>query len=272
MIPEITCHRIFVVLIQNILSQSTHNFIMKTLRFLLLLFLAISMGFLEMSMVVPGSEGSDFAILPDLRVSAIATPGGLCQGNESKVRVTITNSQMAGVKAKIPVILYVSQQGQQPKSYVGYVSGIGAKDNYGQPVWFNNVEISGTNSVTLKASVNPDQEIEESVYKNNTKVITAKPKNVACGQAPVAQGYPLTVYAQAQGQGGPISGAQITITKSTGQSFSGITGDDGKAVIANLPSGACNIKLVKQGYNDATTYFVMTSYATNKTVTMYPQS
>lgn len=130
------------------------------------------MSFTSSDSVDLNSSGS-YALLPDLQISQIATPGGLCKGNLNKVRVNITNSQMVAVKVKIPVILYVSQQGEQPSSYVGYLDGgIGPNSNYGQPVWFNNVVIPQTGKgVTLKAVVNPDQDIHESNYKNNTKII-----------------------------------------------------------------------------------------------------
>ena len=227
-----------------------------------------------MSFSNPNSS-KELAILPDLKVSAIATPGGLCKGNESKVRVSITNSQMAGVKVKIPVILYVSQNGERPSSYVGYLeSGIGPNANSGQPVWFNNVVIPATNkTVTLKAVVNPDHEIEESAPNNNTKVITAKVTK-ACGQAPQpAQGATLTVTAYV----GPwnnsnytgLPQAAVTIVKS-GQTYTGTTGSNGKATFPNLPAGQCNITVVKQGYQNGTKVFNMSTYNNNTNVAMAP--
>ena len=119
---------------------------------------------------------------PDLRISAIATPGGLCAGNENKVRVNVQNSsQLAGVRQKIPVILFVSQPPGQPTSYVGHLEqGIGPQSN--QPVWFHNVVVPNTGGATLKAVVNPDQEIEESNYTNNDRIQQVRVANV-CGQA-----------------------------------------------------------------------------------------
>ena len=86
--------------------------------------------FLFSSVQVFGSSAK-----PDLKVSKITTVGGLCIGNKNKVRVTVINTQMAGVKKKIPVILYVSVSGHPSSSYVGYLnSGIGPNNNSGLPV------------------------------------------------------------------------------------------------------------------------------------------
>jgi len=119
---------------------------------------------------------------PDLRVSQIMTPGGLKQGDCNKVRVNVTNSQQAGVTGEIVVILFISQNGQQPTSYVQTFENIGPNDNYGQPVWFHNIPLGGTTTVTIRAKVNPDFLIEESVFNNNDKI---KDFNVAgsCGSS-----------------------------------------------------------------------------------------
>ena len=112
------------------------------------------------------------AAKPDLKVSAIATPGGICSQN--KVRVTVVNSQQAGVSDPIPVILTVSQPPNQPTAHVGTLeNGIGPNANSGLPVWFHNIPVQANGGpVTLRAHVNPDLEVEESVYNNNTKVVT----------------------------------------------------------------------------------------------------
>jgi hypothetical protein len=225
---------------------------------------------IAMSFSNPNSSTSP-AVLPDLKVSAIATPGGLCKGNESKVRVSITNSQMAGVKVNVPVILFVSQSGEKPSSYVAYLEGgIGPNANSGQPVWFNNVVIPATNkTVTLKAVVNPDHEIEESVPNNNTKIITAKVTK-ACGvTAPVAQGAKLemTIYQGAWNysnyQG--VSEALITVTKN-GQNYTGTTGNNGKYTFPSIPKGMVSIKVEKQGYQTVTQNYNMPTYTAKKNI------
>jgi hypothetical protein len=236
----------------------------------------VAMSFTSSSTEV-SSAGAELALLPDLRVSQISTPGGLCQGNLSKVRVSITNSQMAAVKVKIPVILYVSQQGQQPSSYVAYLEkGIGPNANYGQPVWFSNVTIPATGSrVTLRAVVNPDQEIQESAYNNNSKIVQARVTKV-CGQTTQPpQGATLTVTAYEDGSWNfgnyqAVAGAAVTIVKN-GQTYTGTTGSNGKASIANLPSGSCNITVTKPGYQTASRSYMMSSYNNNVNIAMIDQ-
>lgn len=229
---------------------------MKIFKFLSVLLSLSAMAFMTMSFtsvdVLSSSNSTllDAAILPDLKVSAISTPGGLCVGNKSKVRVSITNSQMAGVKVDIPVILFISQNGYS-KSYVGKLKGIGPKSNYGQPVWFNNVVIDNNSTVTIKAVVNPDHDVFESVANNNTKIIKAKVKG-NCNQpaAQQAANMIVTVYKAGTwsgGQGQPISGANVTVTKN-GQNYSGTSGNNGKVTINGVPKGSCKIKVTKSGY------------------------
>ncbi|NND35265.1 MAG: hypothetical protein HKN76_21940 [Saprospiraceae bacterium] len=226
---------------------------MKTLKFLSFFFSLGALAMLAMSFTNQTSFESQAltALRPDLKVSAIATPGGLCIGKDSKVRVSITNSQMVGVKVDIPVILFVSQNGYS-KSYVGKLKGgIGPNANSGQPVWFKNVEIKNNSKVTLKAVVNPDHEIFESVPNNNTKIIYARVKG-NCGQASPAQAANMivTVYKDGTwsgGQGQPISGATVTVTKN-GQNYTGTSGNNGKATINSVPKGYCKIKVQKNGY------------------------
>ncbi len=252
---------------------------MKTLKlfsiFLSLVLISLAaMSFTSTDSVSLDHTGSN-ALLPDLKVSQIATPGGLCKGNLSKVRVSITNSQMIGVKEKIPVILFVSQQGSPPSSYVGYLEkGIGPNANSGQPVWFNNVVIPETGTVTLRAVVNPDQEIQESRYNNNTKIIQARVSRV-CGEATQpAQGATLTVTAYTgdwnYGNYTGVPGATVTVVKS-GQTYTGTTGSNGKATIPNLPTGMCNITVTKPGYENGTKSFMMSSYPNNTNISMVPQ-
>ena len=230
---------------------------MKTFKLLTVLLGLSAMAFMTMSFTsidILTSNESDLleaAILPDLRVSAISTPGGLCKGNKSKVRVSITNSQMAGVKVDIPVILFISQNGYS-HSYVGKLKrGIGPRANSGQPVWFNDVVIDNTSQVTIKAVVNPDHEIHESVWNNNTKVVKVKVKG-DCNQPTTQQAAKMivTVYKSGTwsgGQGQPISGATVTVTKN-GQNYSGTSGNNGKATINGVPKGSCKIRVIRSGY------------------------
>ena len=249
---------------------------MKTLKlfysvFGLFILALIAMSFTGSHLTLIESD----IILPDLRVSNISTPGGLCKGSKSKIRVTVTNSSMGAAKGNIPVILYISQSGQTPKSYVGYVQGgLGPNSNYGKPVWFSNVPIASTGQVTLKALVNPDFDIEESVYNNNTKIIRA---NVSkdCGQeTQPSQGATLTVTAYVDGQWNysnytPVSSASVTIVKN-GQTYTGTTASNGKATFPNLPTGQCNITVAKAGYQNGTKVFTMSSYNNNTNVAMAP--
>ncbi len=248
---------------------------MKTLKILSFFFAVVLVSLATMSFTVTETNTeSSLALLPDLRVSAIATPGGLCKGNENKVRVSITNSQMIGVKEKIPVILFVSQEGSQPSSYVGYLEkGIGPNANSGQPVWFNNVVVPDINkSVTLKAVVNPDQEIQESRYNNNTKIINARVTKI-CGQAaPVAAGANLemTIYKEGTWSGGNyqgISGALVTVTKS-GQNYTGTTNNNGKYTFPSIAKGSVSIKVEKQGYQTVTQSYMMPTYNAKKNIGM----
>jgi hypothetical protein len=258
--------------LQIIINLQKDSHIMKTLKLLSFIFGLAVVSLVTMSFRSAGTQSVSSALLPDLRVSAIATPGGLCQGNESKVRVSITNSQMIGVKQKIPVILYVSQQGEQPKSYVGYLEGgIGPNANSGQPVWFNNVAIPAVNkNVTLKAVVNPDQEIQESKYNNNTKIINAKVVK-ACGQAPTAvagASLEMTVYKDGTWQAGNYQGihsAQVTVTKS-GQTYTGTTNNNGKYTFPAIPKGMVSIKVEKQGYQTVTQSYNMPTYPAKKNI------
>ena len=214
-------------------------------------------------------------LLPDLRVSNISTPGGLKSGTCSKIRVTVTNSSMAAAKGNIPVILFVSQNGQQPSSYVGYVQGgLGPNANYGKPVWFSNVNIPATGNVTLKAVVNPDFDIQESVTNNNTKIIRARVSRSCGSTTQPAQGATLTVTAYVAGQWNysnytPVPGAHVTIVKS-GQTYQATAGNNGKATFPSIPTGMCSITVTKPGYQTGTKSFMMSSYNNNTNVAMVP--
>jgi len=175
----------------------------------------------------------------------------LCAGNENKVRVNVQNSsQLAGVRQKIPVILFVSQPPGQPTSYVGHLEqGIGPQGN--QPVWFHNVVVPNTGGATLRAVVNPDQEIEESNYTNNDRIQQVRVANV-CGQASSPPpGYKMTVYVYksgtwSAGSGQHVSNANVAITCGT-FSGSGTTATNGTTQILNVPKSPpiCNIAVSK---------------------------
>ena len=244
---------------------------MKTIRFIpiTLLFASIfliGMSFTDGPVSKVNNENNLEALKPDLRISAIATPGGLCKGNDSKVRVTVTNSQMAGVKNKIPVILFVSQNGSKPSSYVAYLNkGIGPNANYGLPVWFKNVKIPNTGTVTLKAKVNPDLDIQESNYNNNQKITKVKVGKV-CGQAPApATGGKLTVTAYEDGQWNygnytAIPQATVTIKKSNQTIATGTTGSNGKYTFNTIPKGYIKIEVAKSGCPSASRNYNMPTY------------
>jgi len=209
---------------------------------------------------------------PDLRVSSIRTPGGLCAGNENKVQVTVTNGSMAAVTQPISVILFVSQAGQQPTSYVGTLpNGIGPNDNYGQPVWFYNVVVPVTGQVTLKATIPADQGILESNYGNNDRIQNANVTKV-CGAPPTppaGANLTVTVYKAGTWQGGQytaISGANVAVTCGGGFSGSGVTGANGKASIPAVPKGMCTINVSKPGCPPNSSSFNMPMYDTNRNV------
>ncbi|NND08086.1 MAG: hypothetical protein HKN87_17030 [Saprospiraceae bacterium] len=221
-------------------------------------------------------ESSDIhtlVIKPDLRVSRISTPGGLCAGIKNKVRVTVTNSQMAGVKKKIPVILFVVQNGQPTTSYVGHsTSGIGPNSNSGIPVYFNNVVVAKTGNVTLRAVVNPDQELLESVYNNNTRVQRVRVARRCNAAKPAVTGKNLTVTMYKSGtwyagSGDPISGVQVKVRKNGSTIGTGTTAANGKVTIPNIPIGKVTFEITKNGcvaeyYNGYNSYG-MPGYNTN---------
>ena len=203
---------------------------------------------------------------PDLKVSAIATPGGLCAGEQGKVRVTVTNGSMAAVSQPIPVILFVSQPPNQPTSFVGNLpNGIGPNDNYGKPVWFNNVVVPSAGQVTLRAVVNPDQQVEESNYNNNSRIQNANVKDCAAPK-PTGANLSVTVYKPGTWQAGQyqaVSGANVQVT---GGSFngSGVTGANGKALIESVPKGSTNIQVSKPGCRaTANRSYMMPTYNAN---------
>lgn len=209
---------------------------------------------------------------PDLRVSSIRTPGGLCAGNENKVQVSVTNTSLVGVQQPISVILFVSQDGQQPTSYVGTLpNGIGPNANYGQPVWFHNVVVPATGQVTLKATIPADQGILESDYTNNHRVRKVNVTRV-CGAAPTPRpgaSLTVTVYKTGTWRGGQytaISGANVAVTCGGGFSASGTTGADGKTFFPSVPRGMCTINVAKAGCPPKSSSYLMSTYDTNRYV------
>lgn len=253
---------------------------MKTFRFLLSFAGLFLLGFFVMSFnsVDPVPKSSELALKPDLRVSTIATPGGLCVRPNNKVRVNITNSQMAAVKDKIPVTLFVSPEKGQPSSYLAYLEkGIGPKDNYGKPVWFNNVKLDYGGKITLRAVVNIDKEIEESNLNNNDKIskVTAK-DNCGGGNAynNNNQGARLEVTAYVNGtwQGGNyqgVNGAIVTVVKN-GQSYEpDDSTNNGKYIFNSIPKGMCKINITKQGYAPVYNHsYNMPTYTAKKNIPM----
>lgn len=243
----------------------------KLFTFLIALF-SLSLGNMSFS---ADKKTEEMALLPDLRVSKIATPGGLCKGNDSKVRVTITNPSMAAAKGTISVILYVSQKGQKPSSYVASISGgLGPNSNYGKPVWFKNVKIPATGQVTLKALVNPDQEIHESVYNNNTKIQKAKVAK-QCGQTgTVAQGgaqLQVTTFAEGQWNNSnytPVTSVTVRVKKNGQTIAQGVTNHQGKYTFSSIPKGMCQIQVQKNGYQTETMSYNMPTYNAKKNIAM----
>jgi len=128
---------------------------------------AVSCAAIVGSLSLPVAQAQQ---LPDLRISAISTPGGIC--NQQDVRVTVVNSQQVGVSESIPVILTVSQPPNQPFAVVGNLAnGIGPNANSGRPLFFRDLNIDTNGGpITLKAHVNPDLEIQETVFNNNVRV------------------------------------------------------------------------------------------------------
>ena len=204
---------------------------------------------------------------PDLTVSSISTPGGLCAGEPGKVRVTVTNGSMAGVIKPIPVKLVVSQSPFPNVFFEGFLSnGIGPNDNSGQPVWFNDVLVPSPGTATLKAQVNPDQQVEESNYNNNSRIQTITVKDCNKKQP---KGANLTVTVYKPGPWQPRKYEAITAAKvevECGPLFksSGETGSDGKVLIESVPQGPCTIRVSRKNclFPNVMSY-IMPSYNAN---------
>lgn len=244
---------------------------MKTITFYSSLLVLIALGTIIMSFTTPGALVDNMAILPDLRVSQVATPGGLCVRPNNKVRVTVTNSQMVAVKDKISVTLFVSPKQGNPTSYVGYLEkGIGPKDNFGKPVWFNDVKLDYEGEVTIRAIVDHVKEIEETNDKNNEKITKVKVKNCG-GNTAAVQGARLEVTAYADGtwSGGnyqAINGATVKVVRN-GQTYNpDQTTSNGKYIFNSIPKGMCKISVIKTGYQNVEQSYNMPTYTAKKNI------
>ncbi len=121
---------------------------------------------------------------PDLSISAIATPGGLCKGTRNRVRVTITNSQQYGTSKVIPVEIKIIQPPYQPITVRSKLkNGIGPNANNGQVVWFNNVPIAGTTPLQIKGWVNKSKQVRETNYNNNRKTLKVNHISSSCSSS-----------------------------------------------------------------------------------------
>ena len=109
---------------------------------------------------------------PNLGISDIATPGGICK--KKRIRVSIVNSsQTVGTNDKIPVKITVETPNKK-FSRVEYRNGIGPNTKSGQPVWFNNLPIDTTvDKIKITAHVNHKKAVTESNYNDNKEVHTA---------------------------------------------------------------------------------------------------
>ena len=109
---------------------------------------------------------------PNLGISDIATPGGICK--KKRIRVSIVNSsQTVGTNDKIPVKITVETPNKK-FSRVEYRNGIGPNTKSGQPVWFNNLPIDTTvDKIKITAHVNHKKAVKESNYNDNKEVHTA---------------------------------------------------------------------------------------------------
>lgn len=182
---------------------------------------------------------------PDFRVSYVTASGGLCEGTQNKVRVTVTNNGNSGYKQDIPVRLAVSQKGSKTQYYIGKVRrGFSGRDSRGKAVWFHNIKIKNQEKVTLTAEVNYDKSVTETAYGNNRKSTTVKPKG-KCGESVAQTGKTLSVKVFDTPSSPPRTGLYVEVRKG---SFvkAGNTGNAGTAYLKPIPTGSYNV-LVRQG-------------------------
>jgi hypothetical protein len=149
---------------------------------------------------------------PDLRVTAINTPGGVCRGNANKVQASVQNSQMIGIGQPVLVTLHIQFPGGGQGQYQSTIqSGIGPGGN--QPVWFNNVSLPNDGAYTFTVTADPANSIIESV-ENNNSLSASRTVQTACASPT----YKLTIKVFEHGtwQGGQgqwIQGAIVTLQK-----------------------------------------------------------
>lgn len=201
--------------------------------------MAISISMLTLT----GRVGAQGFQKPDLRVAAIDTPGGLCKGNENKIRATIQNSQNIGIKAPVKVLLRIQFPNGGQGQYTTIIqTGIGPQGN--QPAWFNNVNLPDTGTYVFTVFADPENTIAETVENNNTRSLR-RDATKPCGQAVAPQTYLLTVrvYESGTWQGGQgqwIQGATVKLKKEYDSSFpeqTATTNSSGQ-VTFNVAAGA----------------------------------
>jgi len=178
---------------------------------------------------------------PDLRVTAIDTPGGLCVGNENKIRATIQNSQNIGIRGPVKVLLRIQFPNGGQGQYTTIIqTGIGPNGN--QPAWFNNVSLPNTGTYNFTVFADPEDTITETVENNNDRSLRRAAEKT-CGQPPAPQTYTLTVrvYENGTWQGGQgqwIQGATVTLKKEYDSSFAPLTATTNSAGQANFTVAA----------------------------------
>lgn len=226
------------------------------------------------------TSSNAYAQLPDLRVAAINTPGGLCQGNTNKIQATIQNSQYFAASAPILVILRVQfPNGGQGSYQTTIPTGIGP--NGTQPAWFNNVSLPNTGNYSFTVIVDPQNQIAETVENNNSRSLSRSVTSI-CGQAPAVQTYILTVRVYkvgtwSAGQGQWIQGATVTLSNPNDSGFATVTAttnSSGQAIFNNVPASKpgkpYTISASKsgcqpvQGTTGSTQSFLMGAYNTTR--------
>ncbi|MEW6210658.1 MAG: CARDB domain-containing protein [Acidobacteriota bacterium] len=199
------------------------------------------------------SAGAQGGQKPDLRVTGIRTPGGLCIGNTNKIQAYVQNTQNIGISKPVTVILHIQfPNGGQGQYTTVIQTGIGPNSN--QPAWFNNVSLPVNGTYSFKVIADPANNIIETVETNNT-YSTNQSVTKPCGQpTPAPQTYTLTIKVFEHGtwQGGQgqwISGATVTLTKQYDSSFPAQTAttDSTGKVSFTVQGGLYSFKAEKSG-------------------------
>ncbi len=183
---------------------------------------------------------------PDLRVTAINTPGGLCKGRTNKIQAIVQNSQNVGVNQPVAVKLVIqSSGGGQVGDYQTIIqSGIGPNGN--QPAWFNNVNLPDSGSYNFIVTADPANTVAESVENNNSLSVT---RNVdkGCGFVLAVKVFEHGTWQGGQGQW--IGGAKVTLTKQYDSSFPAQTAttDSSGKVTFTVQGGLFAFKAEKPG-------------------------